>query len=192
MKVRFSTLFFALLAFLISSTTLLTSCRKDTYQVTSYFGNEDRDTLLTNIITYMGPMPPGATNETRFSPIFRGYYVGQLPKYRFEQYFITADSTHYYFISRPVGNGRMFKRGVGGKFRLKKGSILPVAFEEMWCTPHFKEDSLVQVRGGFLFRAMVKDGNVDKYLTMKHYVEWPDARLRYDKKRNEWVSTMNY
>ncbi len=131
---------------------------------------------------------PGANQLTRFEPRFRPYYVQQLPKYEFEKYTITPDSTHYYFIVRPVGEGKLFKRGVGGKFRLN-GSLLPVDFEEMWCTPHFKDDLTVKERGSFLFSEMVKAGNVDKYLTMKHYIEWPDSTLRYDKQRHEWIST---
>lgn len=177
--------FFLVIA--LTTTVTLNSCRADQSQVLTYFSEEDRDTLLVNIITYMGRPAPGATGTTRFEPKFRAHYVKQLAKYRFDKYRVTADSTHYYFIIRPVGEGNLFRRGVGGKFRLN-GNLTPIDFEEMWCTPHFKDDSTLRVRGRFLFAQMVKAGNIDKYLGMKHYVEWPDATLRYDRKLHEWTT----
>ena len=64
---------------------------------------------------------------------------------------------------------------------------MPTVFEEIVNTPHLDEE-VVRERGRFLFRELVKEGNLDKYLTMKHYIEWPDSRLIYDKKVNEWVT----
>jgi len=183
MKTQFSISFFVLF---IASFVFL-SCQKNPKDVRSYFSDKERDTLLTNVITYTSQYARGATNATRFEPQFRKEYVSRLAQYRFENYFVTPDSTHYFFISRPVGSG-YFRRGVGGKFKMGK-NLMPVQYEEMWCTPHFKTDSLVQDRGVFLFKAMIKEGNIDKYLGMKLFVEWPDSMLVYDKKRNEWVAT---
>jgi hypothetical protein len=44
-------------------------------------------------------------------------------------------------------------------------------------------------RGSFLFRELQKKGNLTEYLAMKHYVDWPDKYLVYDKKKKTWVST---
>lgn len=63
---------------------------------------------------------------------------------------------------------------------------MPVDFEEVVNTPHL-EEALVKERGVFLFKELTKTGNLDKYLGMKHYIEWPDSTLVYDKKINEWV-----
>jgi hypothetical protein len=69
------------------------------------------------------------------------------------------------------------------------GSLTFQDFEEVVNTPHFDEET-VKVRGGFLFRQLVLKGNLDAYLGMKPYVEWPDAYLTYDKKKRSWVSTI--
>ncbi|MFC0181825.1 hypothetical protein ACFFJX_04365 [Pseudarcicella hirudinis] len=84
-----------------------------------------------------------------------------------------------------------YRRGVLGKFKLKQGSLMPEEFEEIVNTPHLEEEVLRE-RGRYLFQELVKNGNLDKELSMKHYVEWPDSSLVYDRKINEWVSTRKY
>lgn len=164
------------------------ACQNNTNKVSKYYSDTERDTLLTNIITYIYTKPTYATNATRFQSQFRKYYVQSLPKFSLENYFIALDSTHYFFLIRPVGNTLKYRRGVLGKFKLKNadGSLMPTDFEEIVNTPHL-EEALVKERGAFLFKELIKTGNLDKYLGMKDYIEWPDARLVYDKKINEWV-----
>lgn len=162
------------------------SCQSNSNKISKYFNENQRDTLLTNIITYIYVKPPYATNSTRFEAQFRKYYVQNLPKFSLENYFIAPDSTHYFFLIRPVGNTLKYKRGVLGKFKLKHGSLMPTDFEEIVNTPHL-EEKIVKERGDFLFKELVKNKNLNKYLAMKHYIEWPDSTLVYDKKRNEWV-----
>lgn len=167
------------------------ACQNNTNKVSKYYSDTQRDTLLTNIITYIYVKPTYATNATRFQAQFRKYYIESLPKFSLENYFIAPDSTHYFFLIRPVGNTLKYRRGVLGKFKLKQatvaeGSLMPTDFEEIINTPHL-EEALVKERGAFLFKELVKTGNLDKYLGMKDYIEWPDARLVYDKNINEWV-----
>jgi hypothetical protein len=162
------------------------ACQNNTNKVSKYYSDTERDTLLTNIITYIYIKPTYATNATRFQAQFRKYYVQSLPKFSLENYFIAPDSTHYFFLIRPVGNTLKYRRGVLGKFRLKDNSLMPTNFEEIVNTPHL-EEALVKERGAFLFKELIKAGNLDKYLGMKDYIEWPDARLVYDKNVNEWV-----
>ena len=38
-------------------------------------------------------------------------------------------------------------------------------------------------------RELMKKGSLTEYLSMKHYVEWPDKYLKYDKVKKTWVST---
>ncbi len=184
MKTHFSSAFF--LFFVALSVPFFWGCQKDPYQAKTYFSQAEQDTLLTNIITYTSQYARGATNATRFETKFRQEYVSRLSQYKLVNYFIASDSTHYFFITRPVGSG-MFRRGVGGKFKLG-AKQMPTEYEELWCTPHFKEEDTILERGGFLFKAMTKEGNIDKYLTMKMYVEWPDSTLKYNKNIHEWVS----
>ena len=165
---------------------MMFSCQSKKYSVSKYFSDYERDTLLTNIITYVFVKAPNATIKNRFDTQFRQFYVKSLPKFRIEKYHQTPDGWNYFFIVRPVGNSLKYKRGVLGKFRLKKDSLSPEAFEEVVNTPHLEEKVLIE-RGDFLFHELIKNGNLDKYLAMKHYIEWPDARLMYDKNINEWV-----
>jgi aspartokinase-like uncharacterized kinase len=99
-----------------------------------------------------------------------------------------TNEVYYFLISRPVAGRIDLRRGVVGRFILKKGSLMPDNFEEVVNTPHFSEE-LVTERGGFLFRELVKKGKLDEYLSMKHYVEWPDKYLKYDKINHSWAPT---
>ena len=167
------------------------SCAGDPYQTKTYFSDSERDTLLTNIITYTSQYARGANNATRFQPQFRTEYASRLPQYKLEGLFRAPDSTYYFYFIRPVGSG-YFHRAVGGKFRLRGESLMPTQYEEVWCSPHSKEKEVIKERSHFLFRELAKTGNIDKYLPMRHYVEWPDSMLVYDKKINEWVATGKY
>jgi hypothetical protein len=165
---------------------IIFSCQPKKYSVSKYFSDNERDTLLTNIITYVFAKAPNATTANRFDAQFRQFYVKSLPNFRIEKYHQTPDGWNYFFIIRPVGNSPKYKRGVLGKFRLKEDSLIPEAFEEVVNTPHLEEKVLIE-RGSFLFQELIKKGNLDNYLAMKHYIEWPDANLVYDKNINEWV-----
>ncbi len=161
------------------------SCQTDKYDVNNYFDKAQQDTLLTNIVTYIYNKAPQSDNKTRFQPQYRSFYVAALPKFSIENYYIAPDSTHYFFVIRPVGN-MPYKRGVIGRYKLGK-NLMPVDFEEVVNTPHLDE-KLVKERGKFLLTQLIKNGNLNKYLPMKDYVEWPDANLVYDKQLNEWVA----
>ena len=173
------------IALLLFIPLLIFSCQSNNNKVSKYFSKNEQDTLLTNIITYVYIKPSYANNATRFQAQFRKYYVENLPKFSLENYFIASDSTHYFFLIRPVGNTLKYRRGVLGKFKLKQG-LMPTEFEEIINTPHL-EEATVKERGAFLFKELIKKGNLNEYLAMKHYIEWPDSTLVYDKKINEWV-----
>jgi hypothetical protein len=161
-------------------------CSTDKYQTSNYYTDSERDTLLTNIITYVYQKAPGAADSTKWKPQFRTFYKNSLPSFYIQNYFIDSLGWHYYFLIRPVG-GSDKRRGVIGKFKLEKGSLKPTEFEEIICTPHLDEE-IVKERGSFLFKELVKNGSLEKYMPMKMYVEWPDSTLIYNKKTNNWES----
>lgn len=164
---------------------LLAGCGGDQYQTSHYYSESERDTLLTNIITYIYQKAPGASDSTKWQPQYRSFYKNSLPSFYIQNYFISENGWHYYFLIRPVG-GSEKRRGVVGKFKLGKGSLKPQEFEEIACTPHLDE-AIVKERGGFLFNTLVKTGSIEsKYLAMKQYVEWPDSSLIYNKLTNNW------
>lgn len=181
MNFKYSSLYIILLFLSILSI----GCRSDKYSIDNYFTKSEQDSLLTNIITYIGAKPSGATTNNRFDKRFRTFYKQALSFYRFEKYFISSDSTHYYFIIRPVGGSPKYRRGVIGRFKIKN-NLMPIDFEEVVNTPHIEENTVIE-RGTFLFKELIKNNSLDKYISMKHYVEWPDSSLIYDKSIHEWI-----
>lgn len=177
-----------LLLFIVS---FLTACHSKNNKVSEYFSAQEQDSLLTNIITYISSPAPQANNTTKFQSQFRGYYLKALPNFSIENYYQANDGWNYIFLTRPVGGSPTFRRGVLAKFKLQEGSFMPQAFEEIINTPHLKEE-IVKERGGFLFKMLIKEGNIDKYLPMKQYIEWPDDHLKYNKNTHEWVIVKPY
>ncbi|MEN9959026.1 MAG: hypothetical protein RLZZ474_1270 [Bacteroidota bacterium] len=156
-----------------------------------YFSDSERDTLLTNIISIISEKALYATDSTKYQAQFRAEYVKRLPLFRIVQ--LTKDTlgVYTYLISRPVAGRKELRRGVVGRFTLKPNTLEIDQFEEVVNTPHFDE-KIVEERGGFLFRELVKSGSLNAYLSMKHYVEWPDSTLKYDKQKRAWVSTFGF
>jgi hypothetical protein len=169
----------------------LYSCNSKKQKANDYFTDNQRDTLLTNIITYIYIPAPQATNETKFQPQFRGFYAKNITKFNLQNYYQAEDGWHYFSVIRPVAGGTLFKRGVLGKFKLKEDSLIPVEFEEVANTPHLKE-GIVQERSEYLFQELIKNGNLDKQIPMKQYIEWPDGHLAYDRKKHEWITIKPY
>lgn len=168
-----------------------TACNSKKYQVSDYFTDNQRDSLLTDIITYVYINAPQATNKTKFQPQFRGFYAKSLSSFNLQNYYQSKDGWNYFFLIRPVGASPKFRRGVLGKFKLKENSLTPTDFEEIANTPHLEEE-VVKKRGKYLFQELIKNGNLDKQIPMKQYIEWPDKHLAYDKKLNEWITVKPY
>jgi hypothetical protein len=176
-----------ILAPILISLFVLSACHsKD--EAEYYFSNAERDTLLVNVITYVSENAVYANLDTRFEKKFRAEYVSRLPLYHFVKLIKMENGEVYFLLSRPVANLKGLRRGVVGKFKLIKGSLLPVDFEEVVNTPHFSEELVVE-RGTFLFQELIKKGNLKEYFLMEHYVEWPDQYLKYDMKTHSWVAT---
>jgi hypothetical protein len=152
----------------------------------SGFSTKDFNEISLNIVKIISQKPANATKFTRFDESFEKHYLEISKKYSLEKIQITQDSTYAFFMTRPVGNLSEFKRGVIGKFKLKKGSNMPLEFEEIVNTPHLKAFE-VKERGSFLFSQYIKNKHLNNFLAMKHYIEWPDSTLVYDKSSQEWV-----
>ncbi len=165
---------------------ILVNCKGDpeVFSPDNYYATDIKDTLLVNIVTYIGKKARLADYQTRHNPEHRQFYTQQSKDYKLVYYYITDDSTHYFYIMRPARSLRGNTRGVGGRFRMKKLLTLH-DFEELFNTPVLDEQEL-QMIGKTLFREMLDSGNVDFYMGNKDFIEWPDERLRYDKTRNEW------
>ena len=166
------------------------SCQSKNSKFNIYLSDNQRDSLLTNIVTYIYTLAPNATPETKFQPQFRGFYAKNISKFTLENLQQSPNGWTYFFLIRPVG-GSNFKRGVLGKFKLAENSTMPTAFEEIANTPHLKEE-IVKERGAYLFQELLKNGNLNAQIPMKQYIEWPDEHLAYDKKVYEWKIMKSY
>lgn len=153
------------------------------YKTENYFSQDQIDTLLVDITTYIGARPKTATSQTRFEPEFRKYYTASSKHYRLLYFFANEQGDHFFYLLRPARHTKGNQRGVGGRFSFVHGQIND--FEEIFNTPVFDEDKLIEI-GKTLFLEMIEAGNVDKYLGNKVFIEWPDGRLKYHKELNEW------
>lgn len=163
---------------------LLSSCG-DEFDVSTYYEPAKRDTLLTDIITYVYTRPQYVDWRSRFDSKYRKYYVSQIPKFTFDRYYRDNRGVHYYFIIRPARSAQGTIRGVGGRFTIDESFDI-VTFEEVFNTPAAPLAE-VQLRGRELFMSMVKSGNIDDYLKNPDYVEWPNDLTYYDTIRHEWL-----
>jgi hypothetical protein len=145
----------------------------------------NKDSLFLQIIKYVAKKPEGISNEMRFENKHNRYYNNEALK--FELISLEKkdlDSSYYFFLSRPVG-GTSLRRGVVGKFKYDTLLQKISHFEEVINTPHLKEEVVLE-RGRFLYKELLKSGDISKYITMKQFVEWPDSNLYYDKSSSEW------
>jgi hypothetical protein len=143
----------------------------------------EADSLLTDMVTYIGRKPPLATSLTRFEETFREYYIHYSREFRPIFFVITPDDTHYYYLSRPARSTRGNRRGVGGFFFMEDGQIR--GFQELFNTYVMTGEELEEI-GWTLFRSMVENGHVDDFIGNDQYIEWPDERLKYNKELFEW------
>ncbi len=153
------------------------------FDVSSYFEAEEADSLLADMVTYIGRKPPMATSHSRFDSIFRSYYVNYAKEFNHAYHFVNEQDIHYFYITRPARSTQGNRRGVGGSFTMQENKITD--FEERFNTPVSDEEHIREI-GLVLFKELVSMGHVDEYGHRKEYIEWPDARLKYNKEMFEW------
>lgn len=156
------------------------------YEVSNYLNNVERDSLLTDIITYIYVRPKGVTWENRFDAANRKYYVNVLPKFKFEKLYKDKEGTYYFLLIRPARSAEGTMRAVGGKFKLDDHKDI-TRFEEIFNTP-VGSITVLREKGEELFLYMVENGTVEKYMLNDEYLEWPNAWTYYDTIRHEWLS----
>jgi hypothetical protein len=169
----------------VSEKTDSTPVQTDLYDYHKQFSPAETDTLLTNLTTYIFRKPADATWETKFDSKFRAFFIENRNNFEIVYMHENADSSFYYYLLRDAQykNGYT-KRGVVGKFEMDTNLVLS-NFEEIANTPPASDDKLKEI--GLLFmNELVAAGNLEKYLSDKTKVEWPDGRLFYSKEKFEW------
>jgi hypothetical protein len=163
---------------------LLSCSGKDKYDPARYVKAKERNELLTSIIAYLYVPPQYVSKQDRFKPEHRNFYSALIPKFPLEKLFVADDGTYYYLVIRPANSqGTNEVRGAGGHFKIKQDNTL-TDFREVFVTPLMTKEE-AQKKASFLFDEMVK-GDVQKYLKMQSYVQWPNAISEYDTVSYEW------
>jgi hypothetical protein len=168
------------------SVLLLFSCsRSNKYDIANYYNAKQQDSVLANIVTYIFIAPPYMSMKDRFKQQHRKFYTSSavLNKFAIDQFYINKNGVNYFFVVRP-GVKPTDKRGVGGYFKMNSENQI-INFREIFITPILPEEE-VRSKGKYLFDKMVK-GEIDEYLKMKSYVQWPNEVSRYDTTTYEWV-----
>jgi hypothetical protein len=155
------------------------------YDPTSYYYGASQDSVLASIITYVFIAPPYTQMKDRFMLEHRKFYADPvtLAKFSIDQLYIAEDGTNYYLVLRP-GPKVDERRAIGGYFKTDEKYNLS-GFREIFVTPILPIEE-AKKKGEFLFDKMVK-GEVNEYLKMKSYVQWPNAASYYDSTKYEWV-----
>ena len=156
------------------------------YNINGYFSQQEQDTLMTNIVTYIYKVPKGADPKRKHDIEYRKLYANQIPEFEFIYYHIEpSDSTHYFYLIRPARNAKGYKRGVLGKFKISN-NLKFKEFEEIANTPMLAENEIKE-KGKFLWEDLMYYNHVNRYVENKDYIEFPDSRVRYDKASHEWT-----
>ena len=164
------------------------SCnQKRNYNPDSILSVKEKDRVLMSIIRYIGKSPENVGVNERFDSKHDIHYLDIASRHRFDQYYIAANGTHYFLISRPAPSLFEKRVAIGGKLKFdENGQVLE--FEEVFRTWKLKEEDL-KVKGNLLFDLMVNDRDLSPYYRInssEEYIEFPDEHNYYDKIERMW------
>ncbi len=181
---------YAILIFLIVTVLLVlfyklsqSNKEKYTYTVEQYVPAGKLDTLLVDMVTYMGAKPRYANYMTRHEPQYRSFYFDQAANFNINQYFVCENGYHYYYMIRPARHHRHKHRAIGGRMKLDDNWQI-IDFEEVFATKPMTLDSL-KILASTLFPTLIQQ-SINAKPDHMQWIEWPDDRCRYDKQKNEW------
>jgi len=165
---------------------LLASCSaptSDNYDPSKYYNDEERADLLSGIVTYVFSAPPYTAMKDRFKPEHKIFYDTVSTRlFSLDRLYVDDNGRHFYLIVRP-GSHTKQKRAAGGFFDLADDKSFK-NFRETFVTPQ-GPDSAAQAKGRFLFDQMVK-GDLQRFLKMESYAQWPNPISYYDSVTYEW------
>jgi len=151
------------------------------------FTPSETDTLLTNLATYIFRKPADAQWNTKFESRFRPFYIENRLNFEIIYMYQNTDSSYYFYLFRDAQSRNLYsKRGVLGRMNLDSNLVIS-NFEEIVNTPAASEEKLKEI-GLVLMEEIVASGNVNKYLTDKTIVEYPNDQVFYSKEKFEWRS----
>jgi hypothetical protein len=167
---------------------IFSACQdKVQYNPEKYLSPEAQQQFLYKISRYTAKLPKRVSHQEKFNAKYDHYFREEIKKYRVQQYYIAADSTHYFLINRPAPSLYQKWVAIGGRLRYDQSGNI-AAYEEVFRTWKMKEDDLNK-KGYTLFETLIETGNVTAYLpdkTEDEWVEFPDARNYFDTASRRW------
>jgi len=153
------------------------------YAIDRHIDQQLQDTLLVNIVTYMGHRPPFTDHLTRLDAEHRSFYIAQAQDYEFYKYYVDNDNRHFFYIIRPARHALGNTRAVGGWMYINEGADI-LQYQEVFVTRVLEMDSL-KALAPRLFEKLI---NRDFHLLDHTHpsIEWPDGRLLFHPEKREW------
>lgn len=153
--------------------------------LTSNMSKEEKDTLLTELASFIIRKPSAATWETKFHPEFREYYKKNRSELELVYLATVADTFYYYLLREARTNEGIKKRGVGGKYVINSTDNSIKDFEEIFVSRVLPESDLKEF-GNEYMELVTTYSDLTGFLSQKEKIEWPDGRLFYSKQKKEW------
>jgi len=153
------------------------------YEIDRYIDPLLQETLLVNVVTYMGQRPPFTDHITRLDSVHRSFYIAQAEGFEFYKYYVDKENRHFFYMIRPARHALGNTRAVGGWMYVnEKAEILQ--YYEVFVTKVMERDSLIILAGGLFEKLINRD-----FLLLDHThsaIEWPDGRLLFHPEKREW------
>lgn len=153
------------------------------FDINRYVEKNLQDTLLANVVTYMGVKPRYADFDTRHEEQYRKFYVEQSKSYSFFKYFVDRDDRHYFYVIRPARHALGNRRAIGGWMTVDEKMNIQ-EYHEVFVTLVMEEDTLKKIAPDLF--AMLINSNIQDLNHTHKRIEWPDDRLKYDPVKKEW------
>lgn len=176
-------------SFLIVSFLILLSCNnQEEYHSEKLFDNSKlKDSVTIDILQFIIPTSE-FSQGSRNSDTLRKDIQDRLSFFSLIYYFPKPDSSYYFLISKKIASVKNEVVGIGGHYKIKNKNI--VEFVEEFQTPKMSEEDL-RKKGVVVFKEMMKEGNITKFVTNKSLVEFPDNHTYYDTHTNSWKTKAN-
>lgn len=177
------TLIICLSLFIVSCTT--------SYDAKENLSEDAYTKELARIAPYVIKKPDEFGYKDRFNKENQAFYTKfiQLTNGKLSYYSVKDTANLFFFEHRDLTSLYEHYRGLGGYYKTtKEGEI--VFMNILYHTPRLTRAEMDE-RGKLLFMEMVKEGNVNKYLVDKNYIDTPNADFFYNTKTNRWDYTEN-
>jgi len=173
----------------LASLLIIWSCNNiQEFNCEKYLSNaKAKDSVTIDILRFV--IPTGEFSAgSRYSDSLRKDIRERLHFFSLIYYVPTSDGSYYFLISKKAPSIKNEVIGVGGHYKMKNKNI--VEFVEVFHTPKMNEDDL-RKKGQVLFQEMIKEGNINKYISNRNLVEFPDHQTYYDTETNAWKIKSN-